>query len=144
MNILIHNTGIAFFFELSKINSNWTWLIIQLSRTKILDSQPNTFQFQRNGDVKLQFWKFAIPRINELTPKTWFFIANLRPVQPTLAQWRHVATCIWVNIVSGNGLLSGGTEQSNTIISLKITYTKFHSNLQRSRGIHECAKLTYK
>ena len=27
-----------------------------------------------------------------------------------MAQWRHIATNIWVNIGSGNGLFPGGTK----------------------------------
>ena len=69
------------------------------------------------------------------------------------AQWRHMATEIWVNIGSGNGLLPDGTkplpepmlinsevnwhiraisqemhQPSITKIRLKITYIKFNSN----------------
>ena len=70
-----------------------------------------------------------------------------------MAQWRHMATKIWVNIGSGNGLLPDGTwtnvdsssvksidihmgaisqeipQPSITKISLNITYLKFYSNL---------------
>ena len=97
-----------------------------------------------------------VQRVKSVSNDNVMFKWNVRDCQNNVSvndigYWHHMATEIWVNIGTGNGLLPDGTkplpepiltfhnlspvpQPSITKNRLKITYLKFHSNFS---GVNE-------
>ena len=68
-----------------------------------------TYPFPNFIGATVEVWEWIIISFSHFNGHVIFMYAGIK-VELIVALWRHMATEIWVNIGSGNGLLPDGTK----------------------------------